>query len=179
MRGNFVAGTLVGFGLLAAACGGGAHPSGVASLGKTKSTSAPAGGAVTTVPSAATVEKQYEKALKFSTCMRSHGLPDFPDPSTSGGIQISSSSGIKPNSPEFQAAQKACNKYFPAPHLTQAQIAQHEASLLKFAACMRKNGVPNFADPTFGPQGQVDEKQGAGIDPNSPSFQAASKKCAP
>jgi hypothetical protein len=56
------------------------------------------------------------QALKFSSCMRSHGEPNFPDPTFSGGgvsLKISASSGIEPTSPQFQAAQKACQKNLP------------------------------------------------------------------
>lgn len=51
-----------------------------------------------------------QNALKFARCMRSHGI-DFPDPQTSsGGVMIGGprSSGINPDDPKFQAAQKAC-----------------------------------------------------------------------
>ena len=95
-------------------------------------------------------------------------------PNSGGGISISSGSGIDPDSPQFQAANKACQRYFPGPHLSQAQIAQREASLLKFAACMRKNGVPNYPDPKFAPNGAVTE---GGPDPNQANLQAASKAC--
>ena len=44
------------------------------------------------------------------------------------------------------------------------------------AACMRKNGVPNFPDPQFLSGGRVLEKITAGVDPSSPTFQAALAK---
>ena len=104
-----LAGAVVGIGVLVAACGGGSPPSaGVASLGKATSSNAAAGGAVTTLPSGAAVEKHYQEAPKSSECMRSHGITRFPDPGNGGGIPISSKSGIDPQSPHFQAAQKAC-----------------------------------------------------------------------
>jgi len=56
-------------------------------------------------------QQMLAAALKFVACMRAHGLPTFPDPTTSGnrvGIRIGPASGIRPNSPKFQAAQKAC-----------------------------------------------------------------------
>jgi hypothetical protein len=58
--------------------------------------------------------------LKFSACMRSHGLADFPDPTVSdGGVQLSlgnkRSSSLNPDSPVFQAAQKACQSLMPGP----------------------------------------------------------------
>ena len=175
--GNLVAGAVVAIGLLAAAGGGGSHPSGVASRGKTKSSSAVVGGVATTLPSGASVEEHYQKALKFSDCMRSNGITNFPDPTSGGGIDISSSSGIDPQSPQFQAAQKACRKYFPVPNLSKAQIAREETQALEFAKCMRANGVPNFPDPQFSEDGAELERPVAGVDPNSPTYQAAATRC--
>jgi hypothetical protein len=52
-----------------------------------------------------------ERALENARCMREHGI-DVPDPtfSADGGAQmrIPRGSGIDPEDPEFQAAQKAC-----------------------------------------------------------------------
>src|SRR5262249_18577405 len=62
-----------------------------------------------------------EQALKFSACMRAHGLTNFPDPKFSAGsasIQIQGK-GINPNSPLFQSAQKACAKNLPGKPVTQ------------------------------------------------------------
>ena len=92
-----LAGAVVGIGVIVAACGAGGPPSaGVASLGKTISSSAAAGGALRTLPSGTSVEKHYQEALKFSECMRSHGVTKFPGPGNGGRIQISSKSGIDP-----------------------------------------------------------------------------------
>jgi hypothetical protein len=49
--------------------------------------------------------------LKFSQCMRSHGLTNFPDPVFSGGgaqLRLSPASGLNPSSPAFKSAQAAC-----------------------------------------------------------------------
>lgn len=59
-----------------------------------------------------------QKLLAFAACMRAHGLPDFPDPSfdlSGGGISINAggASDLDPNSPAFQAAQKACESMLP------------------------------------------------------------------
>jgi hypothetical protein len=54
-----------------------------------------------------------QDGLKFSQCMRAHGLKDFPDPQTAGngqGITINLGGDLDPNSPTFQAAQKACQQ---------------------------------------------------------------------
>jgi hypothetical protein len=49
---------------------------------------------------------------KLSECMRAHGEPNFPDPTTHG-LQIGPNSGIDPRSPQFQNAQKDCARDFP------------------------------------------------------------------
>jgi hypothetical protein len=117
--------------------------------------------------------------LKFSQCMRAHGVSNFPDPSPRGGIDIGQSSGLDPRSPSFQAAQTACMKLLPgggpgAHPLSAAQRRQ----LLANAQCMRTHGVPNFPDPTFQSGGvSVRFGPGSGINPQSPAFQNAAKQC--
>ena len=56
---------------------------------------------------------QQAAALKFSACMRSHGVPNFPDPTFSGGGVQLHVTGIDPNSPQMIAAQKACQSLQP------------------------------------------------------------------
>ena len=59
------------------------------------------------------------QALKFSQCMRAHGVTDFPDPQVQSnggiGIRISATPGsdLNPNSPTFEAAQSACQNIMP------------------------------------------------------------------
>jgi hypothetical protein len=122
------------------------------------------------------------KALKFSECMRSHGVPNFPDPSASGSISINSSSGINPQSKQVQDAQNTCGKLLslgnqaPSP----AQRAQALANALKFSQCMRSHGVTNFPDPqSSGGGAHITLKVNAtgGLNPSSPIFQAAQKAC--
>jgi hypothetical protein len=68
-------------------------------------------------PSPQQQAKAREQMLKFAQCMRSHGVPKFPDPTVSpnggGKLTIAPSSGIDPKSRQFQAAQKACRKFTP------------------------------------------------------------------
>lgn len=57
--------------------------------------------------------KEEQQALKFSTCMRAHGVPDFPDPTVTGGqveLQIVGTPGSdsSPRNPTFLAARQAC-----------------------------------------------------------------------
>jgi hypothetical protein len=119
--------------------------------------------------------------VKYSACMRSHGLPSFPDPNAEGLVTTDASTGIDPNSPLFEKAEAACQKLLPVGKATsQAMQQQFERQALAFAKCMRSNGVPNYPDPTFsGVPTRLNENIGpnSGIDPNLPIFQAAQKTC--
>jgi len=94
--------------------------------------------------------------LRFAACMRSHGLPSFPDPSSGGGgfhIQITPGSGINPFSPAFKAAQSACSKLLPGggPGANGPPSAQAKEQMLATSECMRAHGVTGFPDPTTTP----------------------------
>jgi hypothetical protein len=52
------------------------------------------------------------KLVQFAQCMRSHGLPNFPDPTSTGTLNFAGS-GIKPNTPQFQSAMQACRSLLP------------------------------------------------------------------
>ena len=105
--------------------------------------------------------------LAFARCVRSRGEPSFPDPTSSGQLQLGN---VNPNSPVFQAAENACKSLIggeiaPKP----IQTPQAQASVLKMAACMRSHGVPTF------PDGPI--TRSSGIDENSPAFQRAFQTC--
>ncbi len=121
----------------------------------------------------------FTKALKYSACMRAHGVPNFPDPSSSGVIQFGSSTGINPSSPQFKRAQASCRGYLPdGGKMTPAEQQKALAQALKFAQCMRTHGVLGFPDPTANGGGVGFQlKSGSGVDPTSPAFQAAQKAC--
>jgi hypothetical protein len=90
--------------------------------------------------------------IKFADCMRGHGVPNFPDPSGRGGIQITPGSGINPRAPAFQAAQNACSKLLPdggAAHGPPSE--KRKLAMLKLAKCMRSHGLATFPDPTSSP----------------------------
>jgi hypothetical protein len=176
-RGGMLAVGLAAMGLLAAACSGGGSGPGVAGANGTTATTAASStndGGLGSGPT----PKQEAELLKFSQCMQSHGLPDFPDPSN-GGIHISGSPGsdLNPQSPTFQAAQSACKKYMPGANLTPAQKAAANAQALKYAECMRSHGVPDFPDPNGQGVIQITGGQGSDLNPNSSQFQHAQSAC--
>lgn len=127
------------------------------------------------------------QALEFSKCMRAHGVTNFPDPGSGGGVQIGPGSGLHPQSPAFQAAQKACRGKLPGGGPGAIKPSKRQvAAALAFARCMRSHGEPNFPDPLqsapagSGPiislQGML-FKPGPGMDPRSPAFQQAASHC--
>ncbi len=125
--------------------------------------------------------------LKFANCMRTHGVPNFPDPSSTGELNLGAT-GIDPQSPSFQAAQKTCSKFQPAgPGFPKMSEAQRQRAL-RFAQCMRAHGELNFPDPAFSPpKGSTSVLAlrgmffafgpGQGIEPQSPAFQKAVRGC--
>jgi hypothetical protein len=104
----------------------------------------------TTGTSSQSASNLAASGIKFADCMRSHGVPNFPDPSTSGGgFTIKIGSGINPASPSFRAAQIACRKLLPGGGPgAGAPSPAAKAQLLTISKCMRAHGVSGFPDPT-------------------------------
>lgn len=120
------------------------------------------------------------RLLEFAQCMRSHGVPNFPDPTSSNGktqILPGPSSGIDSDSPTLRAALQTCQKYVPGGNLTPAESAQDEAKLLKYAECMRSHGVTNFPAPSSRPDGGWSFDLGWAVNQNSPTYQSANQAC--
>ncbi|MGA2014446.1 MAG: hypothetical protein ABSH51_28510 [Solirubrobacteraceae bacterium] len=115
-------------------------------------------------------------AVKYSECIRSHGLTDFPDP-TVGSNGLPNWSGVSNRAPAYKAARAACKKDLPdlGPH-TSAQRATARAVALRYAACMRSHGVPGFPDPNSQGLIQITNATG-GLDASSPPFQRAESAC--
>jgi hypothetical protein len=150
---------LVGLVLMAAGCGGSKSP-GIAGGGGS--------------PSGA-----LAKFEAYASCMRSHGIRDFPDPTTSPGggvaIQIHGGPGsdLNRSNPRFISADKACRGLLPSGGQAPAPLsAEKIAAEVRWARCMRSHGLPGFPDPNS--QGAFDSSK---FDENSPAFQTASKAC--
>jgi hypothetical protein len=96
-----------------------------------------------------------QKALAYSRCMRSHGVPSFPDPSSSGALPKVSQQQL--DDPQFQAAQRACQDLLPAGTNDQfppGEVQQLLVGMVRFSKCMRSHGLPNWPDPATDAQGR-------------------------
>jgi hypothetical protein len=172
-----IAGSMLGFALVASACGSGSAPNSVAHLGNPAPTT-------TTAPAAASggfpnLQQMYEADLVYAGCIRSHGDAGFPGPalvnnSHEHGVTLE---GVDQNSPQFVSANSACKHLLPndGNGPSQAQLAQMMTRALKYSQCMRSHGLPNFPDPTESANGIGLRLHG--IDPNSSQFQAAQTAC--
>ncbi len=107
---------------------------------------------VTTSSAGATTKGKYAASLAYSRCMRSHGVPNFPDPKqvAGGGIQISGSqSGLNPAAPRFVSARQSCRHLLPnGGQPTQAGQQRVVARMLESSRCMRAHGISGFPDPS-------------------------------
>jgi hypothetical protein len=179
---------------LLAGCGGGSSSNGgVAHLAAGTGSGATTGGGAAG-PGSGSPEAAL---LAFSKCMRSNGIPNFPDPSGSGGFSFRRGSGIDPLSPAFKAAQAKCKKFQPGggpPGSGPPPSAQVLAHWLNISQCMRRHGVPDFPDPRTSVPSNLHPPAGAArfvisdiegvilvmgsIDTQSPAFAHAAAACA-
>jgi hypothetical protein len=175
-----VAAALLGLALAAAACSSGPSTPGVAGSGSDTPTTA--GSTANQGPPALTPAQKAE-ALAYSRCMRSHGVPDFPDPNSSGQLVIQggpgSGSGLDPNSSAFKNAENDCKSKQPQP--TPAQQAQAKQFALRVARCMRAHGIKDYPDPSGSGRIRIslNNNPGSDLNPNNPLFQRAQAKCMP
>jgi hypothetical protein len=132
----------------------------------------------------------YAQVLALAQCMRSHGVPTFPDPDASGGYSLAPNGSLEGaggsvdiDSSQAQAAYGDCRHLVPGgPSLSrlEQQMQQEEQRqdqmlplLLKYSQCMRSHGVPNFPSPgqsTASPHGALPNV-------NSPQYLAAAGAC--
>jgi hypothetical protein len=125
-------------------------------------------------------------AYKYASCMRNHGVTNFPEPQVSshngGRSVVIAVSGLGLRSPQFKAAQQVCRGILPAPpNINPTQVAQQqharELELLAFARCLRSHGLTGFPDPTSQGQLTIQMVDAAGIDLHAPIVLTAAKAC--
>lgn len=163
------AAAVAAFALLAAGCGGGGGSAGVASV------------ASSTTP--ATTTTVQDGLIAFSRCMRSSGVPDFPDPQrfVGGNVKLTIHQ-LDSGSPRFRAALSACTRLLPSRGGSQETAQQTRTRIadgLSFARCMRSHGVTHFPDPTGQGELTVEMVKAAGIDIHSPAVLRVVQTCLP
>jgi hypothetical protein len=107
--------------------------------------------------------------LAYSRCMRSHGVPDFPDPDRRGNLPKGDAHTFGVSSAQLQTAQRACQHVLPstggpfeqqtqqciaADDCPQALVQQILTVQRRYSRCMRSRGFPNWPDPTVDSQGR-------------------------
>ena len=143
----------------------------IAAVGSSVSSSAGA-------PTQAQIEQGQQDAVRFAGCVRSHGVPNFPDPTSPREfkIHIASSDG----SPAFQSAETACQHVLPGDGRPSQSAAQRQAQTvagLAFARCLRSHGFPNFPEPTSSGQITHETLANAEIDLRQPAVLQAADAC--
>jgi hypothetical protein len=129
-------------------------------------------------------------AVAYSACMRSNGVPNFPDPGSNGQVPKTDAQRLGVSSSELRSAQQACHHLYPTSSLEQcsetgdcspADRQELMGRMLEFAGCMRAHGVPDFPDPATGPDGApyFNLLHLQGVDPRSQAFERKSQECFP
>jgi hypothetical protein len=131
-------------GLLSAGCGANApSETGTASNSATARSSGSASSADTGANENATSQ---DKAVKFAECIREHGVPHFPDPDAKGDFVF----GIDVSPAVWKKAVDACKALEPPGALSGKRSPKQQSAALRFAQCVRENGVKDFPDPANG-----------------------------
>ena len=112
-----------------------------------------------------------DQALAYAQCMRENGYEEFSDPGPDGRMRIQVDGQ---SAPRFQAAQEACRDLAPRGLASDGPDPERIEQLVKFAQCMRDNGVSDFPDP--GSEGQFNLRD-LDIDMDSSATRAAMETC--
>jgi hypothetical protein len=113
----------------------------------TRTATASASGTASSADTGATKSAtDQDKAVKFAECMRGHGVPHFPDPDAKGEFVF----GVDVTPAVWQRAVHACKALEPPGALSGKRSPKQQSAALRFAGCMRSNGVKDFPDPVNG-----------------------------
>jgi hypothetical protein len=87
-----------------------------------------------------------DKRVKLSECIRAHGVPHFPDPDAKGEYSF----GIDVSPAVWKKATDACKDLTPPGTFSGKRTLKQQSDALRFAECVRENGVKDFPDPVNG-----------------------------
>ena len=123
--------------LIAAGCSNGDAESGdTGTAGSTRTTSSGADKKLTA----------RDKAVRFAECIRAHGVSDFPDPNAKNDFEY----GVSVSKSVWTQAVDACKALQPPGTLSSKRTPKQQSAGLRFAQCIRDNGVKDFPDPVNG-----------------------------
>ncbi len=98
------------------------------------------------------------RLVAFSRCVRSHGVPNFPDPQAgASNAKFPSAQQLRVSSSQLSTAENACQRLLPVgidDQFSAAEVPLLLRGMLPFARCMRSHGVPNFPDPAADSEGR-------------------------
>ena len=144
----------------------------IAACGTSSSGSSGSGSHLT----AAQIRQAEQDAVSFAGCIRSHGVPNFPDSPYEQKQMLSSRSA---QAPAVQSAVAACSHLLP--HGGQSQSPAHSqgqiTAMLAFARCLRSHGFANFPDPTSSGDLTHQMLANARIDLHQPAVVQAADEC--
>jgi hypothetical protein len=113
---------VAGIALLTAACSGSPAQGGSGEAPAVRGSASPSRGSGGSSAAGRPVTQQRQ--LAYSECMRSHGVPGVPtsfpkpvlgQPPSKGSLEPAQADGPGPGSPQWQAAQQACQSLMPSP----------------------------------------------------------------
>lgn len=119
---------------------------------------------------------QQQEVVRFANCMRSHGVPNFPDPTTS---PRAFKTAFNTKSPAFGSGYTACHQFLPGggPRQNEQHTHAQIAAFLSFVSCLRSHGFPSFPDPTSTGELTHEMVAAAGINLHQPAVLQAGDAC--
>jgi hypothetical protein len=142
----------------------------IAACGSTSPSSSSSGGH----PTQAQIQQDI---VRFARCMRSHGMANLPDPTTS---PHEFKTAFANPSPAIQSAYTVCRHLEPGggpPSQSAVHNQAHTVALLAFARCLRSHGFPNFPDPNRSGEVTHEMLANVGINVHQPAVLQAADAC--
>ena len=140
---------LIGAGCSNGSAGNGNTGTGTASSSGTTSSTRTANSTSSTGTTSSGANKKpsaRDKAVKFAECIRAHGVSDFPDPNAKNQFEY----GVSVSPAVWKQATTACKDLQPPGTLSAKRTTKQQSAALRFAQCIRDNGVKDFPDPVNG-----------------------------
>ena len=165
---------LLAVGVTLSACGGPTTPGVATGSSTTTTTASPSSGG----------GSSGTGLLAYSSCMRAHGVSNFPDPVANGRFDDKRAvvSALESVSTAIgNAAQKVCAHVLPPGQglggpVPKPITIQDQQYYLRAVACMRSHGFPTFPDPIFS-GGSISLPPTPSVNTTSPQYAQAKAAC--